>query len=124
MIVKVAHLSGVCPEIHLTKITEGKLESIQLDHGRPISYGLSFTNADGNKTETSFKTSPKTAIDNFSEDVVIGAVIVEKSYQLGGVEHRRLYEQNESQIPMFDNHFLPRYLFLVAAFLHWPLLLL
>lgn len=116
VIVKVAHLSGVCPEIHLTKITEGKLESIQLDHGRPISYGLSFTNADGNKTETSFKTSPKTAIDNFSEDVVIGAVIVEKSYQLGGVEHRRLYEQNENQTPMFDNHFLPRYLFLVAAF--------
>ncbi len=116
VIVKLAHLSGVCPEIHLTKITEGKLESIQLDHGRPISYGLSFTNADGNKTETSFKTSPKTAIDNFSENVVVGAVIVEKSYRLGGVEHRRLYEQNESQTPMFDNHFLPRYLFLVAAF--------
>ena len=116
IIVKVAHLSGVCPEIQLYKITEGNLKSIQLNHGRPISYELSITTIDGNKTETSFKISPTTAIDKFSEDVVIGAPIVEKSYRLGGVEHRKLYEQNENQPAMFDNHFLPRYLFLVAAF--------
>ena len=47
---------------------------------------------------------------------MVGAAIVEKSYRLGGVEHRKLYGQNESQPTMFDNHFLPRYLFLVAAF--------
>ena len=116
IIVKVAHLSGVCPEIQLYKITEGYLKSIQLNHGRPISYELSITTIDGNKTETSFKISPTTVIDKFSEDVVVGAAIVEKSYRLGGVEHRKLYEQNESQPTMFDNHFLPRYLFLVAAF--------
>ena len=116
IIVKVAHLSGVCPEIQLYKITEGNLKSIQLNHGRPISYELSITTIDGNKTETSFKISPTTVIDKFSEDVVVGAAIVEKSYRLGGVEHRKLYEQNESQPTMFDNHFLPRYLFLVAAF--------
>jgi len=116
IIVKMAHLSGVCPEIQLYKITEGNLKSIQLNHGRPISYELSITTIDGNKTETSFKISPTTAIDKFSEDVVVGAAIVEKSYRLGGVEHRKLYEQNESQPTMFDNHFLPRYLFLVAAF--------
>ena len=116
IIVKMAHLSGVCPEIQLYKITEGNLKSIQLDHGRPISYELSSTTIDGNKTETSFKISPTTAIDKFSEDVVVGATIVEKSYRLGGVEHRKLYEQNERQPALFDNHFLPRYLFLVAAF--------
>ena len=116
IIVKMAHLSGICPEIQLLKITEGNLKSIQLDHGRPISYEIIITTIDGNKTETSFKNSPTTAIDNFSEDVVVGAPIVEKSYSLGGVEHRKLYEQNESQPAMFDNHFLPRYLFLVAAF--------
>ena len=116
IIVKIAHLSGVCPEIQLIKITEGNLKSIQLNHGRPISYELSITTNDGNKTETSFKISPTTAIDKFSEDVVIGAPIVEKSYRLGGVEHRKLYEQNERQPALFDNHFLPRYLFLVAAF--------
>ena len=116
IIVKIAHLSGVCPEIQLHKITEGNLKSIQLNHGRPISYELSITANDGNKTETSFKISPTTVIDKFSEDVVVGAAIVEKSYRLGGVEHRKLYEQNESQPTMFDNHFLPRYLFLVAAF--------
>ena len=116
IIVKMAHLSGVCPEIQLYKITEGNLKSIQLNHGRPISYELSITTIDGNKTETSFKISPTTVIDKFSEDVVVGAAIVEKSYRLGGVEHRKLYEQNESQPTMFDNHFLPRYLFLVAAF--------
>ena len=116
IIVKVAHLSGVCPEIQLYKITEGNLKSIQLNHGRPISYELSISTIDGNKTETSFKISPTTVIDKFSEDVVVGAAIVEKSYRLGGVEHRKLYEQNESQPTMFDNHFLPRYLFLVAAF--------
>ena len=116
IIVKIAHLSGVCPEIQLYKITEGNLKSIQLNHGRPISYELSITTIDGNKTETSFKISPTTVIDKFSEDVVVGAAIVEKSYRLGGVEHRKLYEQNESQPTMFDNHFLPRYLFLVAAF--------
>jgi MFS family permease len=116
IIVKMAHLFGVCPEIQLYKITEGNLKSIQLSHGRPISYELSITTIDGNKTETSFKISPTTAIDKFSEDVVVGAAIVEKSYRLGGVEHRKLYEQNESQPAMFDNHFLPRYLFLVAAF--------
>lgn len=116
IIVKMAHLSGVCPEIQLIKITEGTLKSIQLNQGRPISYGLSITTNDGNKTETSFKISPTTAIDKFSEDVVIGAPIVEKSYRLRGVEHRKLYEQNENQPAMFDNHFLPRYLFLVAAF--------
>ena len=116
IIVKMAHLFGVCPEIQLYKITEGNLKSIQLSHGRPISYELSITTIDGNKTETSFKISPTTAIDKFSEDVVVGAAIVEKSYRLGGVEHRKLYEQNESQPTMFDNHFLPRYLFLVAAF--------
>jgi len=116
IIVKMAHLSGVCPEIQLYKITEGNLKSIQLNHGRPISYELSITTIDGNKTETSFKISPTTAIDKFSEDVVVGAAIVEKSYRLGGVEHRKLYEQNESQPTIFDNHFLPRYLFLVAAF--------
>jgi len=116
IIVKIAHLSGVCPEIQLYKITEGNLKSIQLNHGRPISYELSITTINGNKTETSFKISPTTVIDKFSEDVVVGAAIVEKSYRLGGVEHRKLYEQNESQPTMFDNHFLPRYLFLVAAF--------
>ena len=116
IIVKIAHLSGVCPEIQLHKITEGNLKSIQLNHGRPISYELSITANDGNKTETSFKISPTTVIDKFSEDVVVGAAIVEKSYYLGGVEHRKLFEQNESQPTMFDNHFLPRYLFLVAAF--------
>ena len=116
IIVKMAHLSGVCPEIQLYKITEGNLKSIQLDHGRPISYELSSTTIDGNKTETSFKISPTTAIDKFSEDVVVGATIVEKSYRLGGVEHRKLYEKNERQPALFDNHFLPRYLFLVAAF--------
>ena len=116
IIVKMAHLSGVCPEIQLYKITEGNLKSIQLDHGRPISYELSSTTIDGNKTETSFKISPTTAIDKFSEDVVVGATIVEKSYRLGEVEHRKLYEQNERQPALFDNHFLPRYLFLVAAF--------
>jgi len=116
IIVKIAHLSGVCPEIQLYKITDGNLKSIELSHGRPISYELSITTIDGNKTETSFKISPTTAIDKFSEDVVVGAGIVEKSYHLGGVEHRKLYEQNESQPAMFDNHFLPRYLFLVAAF--------
>jgi GNAT superfamily N-acetyltransferase len=49
IIVKMAHLSGVCPEIQLYKITEGNLKSIQLDHGRPISYELSSTTIDGNK---------------------------------------------------------------------------
>jgi len=116
IIVKMAHLSGVCPEIQLLKIADAKLEAIKFDHGRPVSYELSITNIDGNKTEASFKTSPTTAIDNFSEDVVVGAAIVEKSYRLGGMEHRKLYEKNESQPAIFDNHFLPRYLFLVAAF--------
>ena len=116
IIVKMAHLSGVCPEIQLYKITEGNLKSIQLSQGRPISYELSIATIDGNKSETSFKISSTTVIDKFSEAVVVGAAIVEKSYRLGGVEHRKLYEQNESQPAMFDNHFLPRYLFLVAAF--------
>jgi len=116
LIVKMAHLSGVCPEIQPFKTTEGNLKSIQLSQGRPISYELSITTIDGNKTETSFKISPTTVIDKFSEDVVVGAAIVEKSYLLGDVEHRKLYEKNESQPAMFDNHFLPRYLFLVAAF--------
>ncbi|MCY2942282.1 MAG: MFS transporter [Planctomycetota bacterium] len=116
IIVKMAHLSGVCPEIQLLKIADAKLEAIKFDHGRPVSYELSITNIDGNKTEASFKTSPTTAIDNFSEDVVVGAAIVEKSYRLGGMEHRKLYEKNERQPAIFDNHFLPRYLFLVAAF--------
>jgi MFS family permease len=116
LIVKMAHLSGVCPEIQPFKTTEGNLKSIQLSQGRPISYELSITTIDGNKTETSFKISPTTVIDKFSEDVVVGAAIVEKSYLLGDVEHRKLYEKNESQPALFDNHFLPRYLFLVAAF--------
>ena len=116
LIVKMAHLSGVCPEIQPFKTTEGNLKSIQLSQGRPISYELSITTIDGNKTETSFKISPTTVIDKFSEDVVVGAAIVEKSYLLGDVEHRKLYEKNESQPAMFDNHFLPRYLFIVAAF--------
>ena len=115
IIVKTAHFTGMCPEIKLTKIAEGTVNSIQFENGRPFSYEIITYGETGDKTEKTFVNSPKSSIDNFSENVKVGAKVIEKSYILDGVEHRKLYEKSEPQPLVFNNHFLPRYLFFVAA---------
>jgi MFS family permease len=116
VIVKTAHITGVCPEIKMTEIAQGTLQTLELKNGRPISYSIAVTSPNDLKEIKDVRTSEKIVIDNFSEDVVEKARIVEKSYFRGQVEHRKLYEQNEVPPVVYDNHLLPRYLFLIAAF--------
>lgn len=116
VIVKIAHVTGVCPEIKMTENGKGTLQSLQLKNGRPVSYSIAVNSSDNLQEIRDVKISEKLVIDNFSEDVIEKAKVIEKSYFHGTVEHRRLYEQSEVIPIVHDNHLLPRYLFLIAAF--------
>ncbi len=117
LVVKVAHFSGTCPQINMTEIGRGKINTLELEHGRPIRYSIEIAK-EGEPTSVKLvENSAKVVIDNFSEDVTKGSMVIEKSYTLDNVEHKKLYESSELQPLVFDNHYLPRYLLLVAAFI-------
>jgi len=117
LVVKVAHFSGTCPQINMTEIGRGKINTLEIEHGRPIKYSIEIANKGEPTSIRLVENSPTIVIDNFSEDIAKGSMVIEKSYTLNNVEHKKLYESTEVQHPVFDNHYLPRYLLLVAAFI-------
>lgn len=117
LVVKVAHISGTCPQINMTETSRGKIIDLELDYGRPIKYSIEIAKEGEPASIVMVENSAKIVIDNLSEDIAKGTSVIEKSYTLNNIEHKKLYETSEVQPPVFDNHYLPRYLLLVAAFI-------